>query len=116
MLKNIPADVAEIYTNTQIATASNAKAVYMLHDRCTHFCVMAKKLPEERAFFRTRVQNILSQLQMSLRITDKTSQGLFYLYDYCYALLERGGESDIENSLEILRILRDTFKKLLRRR
>ena len=87
----------------------------MLHDRGMSFLLLAQSAPLGKSFYCIKVQNILSQLQRSLRITDSVSQSLFYLYDYCYLCLERGGDSAIADVLEILGILKDTFRKLLRR-
>lgn len=108
-------DVAGYYAKVQIETASKKKAVYMLHERSIFFCVKARETPGEKKFYCAKAQNILSQLQASLKISDSISQGIFYLYDYCYILLGRGNDIDISNAIEILNILNSAFYRLLRR-
>jgi flagellin-specific chaperone FliS len=110
-----PANVAEHYFRNQIDTASKRKAICMLHDRCMFFLLKILSTDGEKASFLIKAQNILSQLQLSLLIHDSVSQSLFYLYDYCYLSLERGKDQDINNSLEIIGILRDTFRRLSKR-
>jgi len=109
------AHAAEVYFKTHIETASHRKAIYLLHERCV-FCLMKNLFVSQKksdAFL--GVQTILSHLQWSLSLNDTISKGLFYLYDYCLLCLRRGNEKDIASALEILTILRDTFKKLLKR-
>ena len=110
------ADVAEYYTKVQIETASKKKAVCMLHERCMFFILRAQTAPaDKKKFYCAKAQNILSQLQSSLHITDSISQGIFYLYDYCYVILGRGKDGDLVNALEIINILNSAFRSLLRR-
>jgi len=108
-------DAADYYFRTQIETASKGKALCMLHERCMFFLLKTHSLTNEKKFFLNKVQNILTQLQLSLRINDPISQGLFYLYDYCYLCLDRGNDQDIANSLDILGILQDAFRELFKR-
>jgi flagellin-specific chaperone FliS len=110
-----PAAIADQYFRSQIDTASKRKAICMLHDRCMFFLLKTLSTSNEKPVLLIKAQNILSQLQLSLLIHDAVSQSLFYLYDYCYLCLERGEQQDIGNSLEIIGILRDTFKKLSKR-
>ena len=108
-------DVADYYFRTQIETASQGKAICMLHERCIFFLLKTHFMTKEKPFYLAKVQNILTQLQLALRIQDPISQSLFYLYDYCYLCLERGNEQDITNALDILGILHDAFRKLIRK-
>jgi flagellin-specific chaperone FliS len=107
-------DAADYYFRTQIETSSKSKAICLLHGRCMFFLLKTNGRVHEKKFFLNKVQNILTQLQLALKINDPISQGLFYLYDYCYLSLERGNDRDIANTLDILGILHDTFRKLLR--
>jgi flagellar biosynthetic protein FliS len=110
------ADVAEFYTKVQIETASKKKAVSMLHERCVFFILKAQAAAaDKKKFYCAKAQNILSQLQASLNINDSISQGIFYLYDYCYVILGRGKDGDLANALEIINILNSAFRRLLRR-
>ncbi len=109
-------EAAKHYADFQVQTAAHPKRISMLHVRCVELVLMAG---EEGGGLKKRIvldkaQNILSQLQAALRLGDAVSQGLFYLYDYCYALLQRGDEADLRNVLEILVVLRKTFDELLK--
>ena len=115
MPSSTQADVAEYYTKVQIETASKKKAVLMLHERCMFFVLKAQSTPDKKKTFCAKAQNILSQLQASLKINDSISQGIFYLYDYCYVILGRGNDSDLANALEIINILNSAFRRLVRR-
>jgi flagellin-specific chaperone FliS len=108
-------DAADCYLTMQIKTASKSKAIYMLHDRCIYFLLKSKIAPLEKSSLLRKAQNILSQLQMSLKVNDSVSSSLFYLYDYCYVCLERGYDQDRANALEILRMLQQTFRELLKK-
>lgn len=108
-------NAADNYFRTQIETTSKSKAICMLHERCIFFLQKSQSIANERSLFLKKVQNILTQLQLALKIQDPISQSLFYLYDYCYLCCERGNEQDTSNTIEILRILHDTFRMLLKR-
>jgi flagellar biosynthetic protein FliS len=108
-------DVADYYFRTQIETASKGKIICMLHERCIFFLLKIHSEAAEKKFFLLKVQNILTQLQLALRIQDPISQSLFYLYDYCYLCLEHGNEQDISNAIEILGMLYNTFRQLARK-
>ena len=105
-------NAAKRYAFMQIQTANKVKAVCMLHDKCVQFISAALDIPQERTGLIIKSQNILSQLQMSLVRDDKVSQSLFYLYDYCYVLLERTSDEDLNNAGDVLAVLRDTFRAL----
>jgi flagellin-specific chaperone FliS len=100
----------------QIVTASRNKQITMLHEKCV--ALIYKGIlctPDQKRHYLDQAQNILAQLQSALRIEDSVSQGLFYLYDYAYVLCESGITHDCHKALAIIRILRDTFRELLRR-
>jgi len=107
--------IARHYSTMQIETASKSKAVYMLHQRCLMLLLKAQSGATENARYRTKVQNILAQLQRSLVISDSVSRGLYYLYDYCYVCLQRNESADIGNVQAIMGVLHDAFRVLLRR-
>jgi flagellar biosynthetic protein FliS len=110
-----PRQVAHVYSKIQIETASKRKAIYMLHERCLSFLEKAQKLPDKKAYYRAKAQNILSQLQTALKLTDSTSQGIFYLYDYCYVSIDRSDAGGLENAARIMAAFTYTFRRLLRR-
>jgi len=108
--------VANYYKKMQIVTASRHKQITMMHEKCVNLILRAKKdTGTERRKFLDGAQNILAQFQSALRIEDDVSEGLFYLYDYSYMLLQKGGAEDVKKALEVLQILADTFRQLLMR-
>jgi flagellin-specific chaperone FliS len=108
-------NAASRYKDVQINTSTKVKAICMLHDRCVQFLVYALDIPAQKREFCIKSQNILSQLEMALTMDDQISKSLFLLYDYCYVLIEKGSETDVNNAGEILVGLRDTFRYLGRR-
>lgn len=109
-------EVSDYYMTMQIGTASRQKQLTMLHEKCVG--LISKAVIDsglERRALLDRAQNILAQFQAALRIEDGVSQGLFYIYDYTYMLLERGEEEDCIKAIDVMSILRDTFRELLLR-
>ncbi len=106
---------AKNYAKIQVETATVRRAICMLHEKCVQFLGAALDFPGQRPVFLAKSQNILSQLQMSLRVEDSVSEGLFLLYDYCYAALERGSDKDVTSAGNVMTTLRDTFRILARR-
>lgn len=107
-------DVSEHYTRMQIVTASRPKQITMMHEKCV--MDIAKAMEESGIERRRRLdnaQNILAQFQSAIRIEDNASEGLFYIYDYSYMLLERGEAGDCRKAIEVMSVIRDTFKDLL---
>lgn len=108
-------EAASQYAKLQIQTATKPKKICMLHARCVEFVAMAhERVNGERRDALNRAQNILAQLEASLGSDDPVSKSLFYLYDYCYVLLENGDETDIGNAFSVLAELRNTFDELFR--
>jgi flagellin-specific chaperone FliS len=108
-------EVAEYYAKVQIETATMPRVVCMLHDKCVQFISAALDTPPERRGLAAKAQNILFQLQMSLKDGDAISQSLFLLYDYCYVQLDRGADENLYNAGKLIAVLRDTFKYLAKR-
>ncbi|MBD3316322.1 MAG: hypothetical protein GF344_11090 [Chitinivibrionales bacterium] len=113
MNRSSPQEVAEYYNRLKVETAPLSKKIVMLHDRCVEQILIARdQTGDARRSLLDKAQNILSQLQSALRLNDDIAHGLFYLYDYCYAMLESGDAAQLSNSLAILIVLRDTFRSL----
>lgn len=107
-------EVAEHYTRMQIETAPRPKQITMMHEKCV--MDIARAMEESGVERRKRLdnaQNILAQFQSALRIEDEASEGLFYIYDYSYMLLERGEADDCRKAIEVMSIIRDTFRQQL---
>ena len=114
-MKLIESDIARHYSTMQIRTASRHKQLCMLHDKCVEHITVACTTtsgPHKRDRL-DKAQNILSQFQSALPIKDHISQSLFYLYDYCYVILESDSNENCAKALSVMKILRDTFRTLL---
>ena len=108
-------EAARRYTVMQLETASHPKIIWMIHAKCVHLIQQAALTD---AMFRKnlliRAQNLLAELEGSLKITDEVSKGLFYLYDYCYCLLDTDDPQDHSLALKVLSSLRDTLGTFLK--
>jgi len=106
--------VAKIYKCTGIKTSSNPRIVCMLHSKCVQLVQQAflasGKLQQDLI---TQAQNILAELEHALIIEDELSKGLFYIYDYCYSLLDDKDVTVQQRAIPLLSQLRDTFYQLL---
>lgn len=104
------------YTRMQIETASQSRLICILHEQsCVILQQAAASDAQLRRPFLNKVQNIIILLQRSLVIGDTTSRSLYHLYDYCFCQLENDDDRVIENSLRIMRTLRETFNQLHKR-
>jgi flagellin-specific chaperone FliS len=59
-----------------------------------------------------QAQNIIAQLERSLKVDDQLSRSLYLLYDYCYCQLEKDRVDEWRKALLIMSNLRDTFDQL----
>jgi flagellin-specific chaperone FliS len=113
-------EIALRYSRTQLETAGHPWIIWMLHAKCVHLIRQAQATrPHEGAHRKnllTHAQNLLAELEGSLKVTDELSKGLFYLYDYCYCLLDTEVPEDHALALKVLSVLRDTFAALLHKR
>ena len=106
--------VAKIYEQTRIRTSSNPRIIYLLHNKCVQLVQLARSADNnQKRELLVRAQNILAELEHALVIDDELSQGLFYIYDYCYSQLETEDSSGIELTIPLMSLLRDTFSQLL---
>lgn len=114
MKVSIP-DVVQHYKKIEIETASREKKLTVLHERCVDLIVASFVKPAEvKRCQLNKAQNILSQLEAALRIDDEVSKSLYYIYDYAYVLLERGRSDDCKKAIEVMSVIRDTFRTLLK--
>ncbi|MDD5672602.1 MAG: flagellar protein FliS [Chitinivibrionales bacterium] len=109
-------DIAAYYSRVQILSASKARLLCMLHEKCLFFCIKLRNNGAEFPVLAPRIQNILAQLQMSLIVNDTVSKGLFYLYDYCYVRLNAPDPDAVENVFDVMLVLFETFSRIARRR
>ena len=111
------AEIASYYSRMEIETSASPRIIWILHAKSVQILRQARATPDliKQRNQLNVVQNILAQLETSLKVNDELSQGLFYLYDYCYCLLETEEENKHAIALNILTMFRDTFRILLRK-
>lgn len=105
---------ANQYTKVSLETASKQKRILLLHERVSELITAARYSEDSRDVLLGKAKNIVARLRSSLRVTDETSKGLAYLYDYCYVLFERGANADLERASAVFPQLRELFEALLR--
>lgn len=109
-------DITAYYSALQVQTSGPEKSICMLHERCM-FHLYKQDIPgTDRKLHLMRAQNIIAQLQAALIIEDHVSKSLYYLYDYCYILVEKEGRENIEHARQIINVLNNTFRVLYRDR
>lgn len=115
MIATNSSDVAQHYAEMRIQTASVRSSVYLLHEKCGHLLGRARVYRQKRREYINRAQNILAQLQASLILDgDEVSESLYYLYDYCWTLLESGEDQDLVDAREVFSPLTAAYHVLLK--
>jgi len=112
--------ISEYYHEMQIKTLPQNARIAFLHQ--TMYDTVRQAILGEKKDVRGRldsVQNILVQL-MSIIKTDteetELAQHFLLLYDYLYVKLESADIVSMNDSLQILSVLNDTFDKLIKKR
>jgi flagellin-specific chaperone FliS len=109
-------DIARRYSQIQLLTAPHPQIIRTMHVNCVTLIKRAGTAdPVHRRNLLNHAQNILAELEGSLKVTDELSKGLFYLYDYCYCLLDTENPADHNLVLSVISLLRDTFSTLLQK-
>lgn len=104
------------YTRIQVQTATHARVICMLHEKCEQLIRLAiSSEVQDRRLQLDHAQNIIAQLERSLVNSDQVSKSLYLLYDYCYCSLESGVSSDCVKALGVIASLRDIFNFLNKR-
>jgi flagellin-specific chaperone FliS len=89
---------ATTYSDMQIQTAGKLKSLQLLHEAGGKFAREAINNSDRRKELIIKAQNILAQLQMTLRLQDQAvAELLFYEYDYMFTLLQKGDETSLRN-------------------
>ena len=113
-------EIAQRYSRTQLETAGHPWVIWILNAKCVRLIRQAQATEPQPGVHRknllTHAQNLLAELEGSLKVTDELSKSLFYLYDYCYCLLDTEAPVDHALALKVLSLLRDTFAALLHKR
>lgn len=111
------------YANSKIMTASPAELTLMLYDGAIKFCNIAQVAIEQKNIEKAhnnivKTQNIIVEFQATLDDKYPVAQDFNNVYEY---LLEKLKEANIkkdaqilEEVLEHLRTMRDTWKEVMR--
>jgi flagellin-specific chaperone FliS len=113
-------EIAERYSRTQLETAGHPWVIWMMHARCVHLIKSAQgAAPAEKVYKKNlliHAQNLLAELEGAIKVTDELSKSIFYLYDYCYCLIESDAPENLALAHKTLSLLRDAFAALLHKR
>ncbi|MBN1129978.1 MAG: flagellar protein FliS [Chitinispirillaceae bacterium] len=113
---NTNAEIARHYSRMRLETASHPQIIWQIHSKCAQLIKQAGGMDGgQRRTLLIHAQNLLAELEGSLKVTDEISKGLFYLYDYCYCLLDTSRSEDHELAFRILSTIRDALGALLRK-
>ena len=111
------------YANSKIMTASPAELTLMLYEGAIKFCNIAivaivKKEVEKAHNTITKVENIISEFQITLNHDYKVAEDFDNVYTYLkQRLVEANMKKDkeiLEEVLEHLRTMRDTWKEVMK--
>ena len=117
------AQTAEYYRRQQILTATPEQLTLMLYNGALKFINEGIKAIQEKSYEEAnnkliRVQNILSELQGTLKMEYEISTNLHALYDYAKRCLIEGNMKDdiakIEEAKEIITELRNAWHEAMK--
>lgn len=115
-------NVAKAYQNTTVTTASPAELTLMLYEGAIKFCNIAIIGLEKKDYAKVnenlvKAQNIIAELGATLDFNYPVSEEFKKIYDYIYQCLVEGNIkkdlSAIEEGLQYIREMRDTWKELM---
>lgn len=103
----------KVYARQQLQLATPPQIICKLHQRCAQLLQLCTTHSREDArSLIDQAQNIIAQLERSLKVDDQLSRSLYLLYDYCYCQLEKERVDEWRKALMIMSNLRDTFDQL----
>lgn len=111
------------YSNNKILTASPAELTLMLYEGAIKFCNIAIRAIEEKDIPKAhtnivKVENIIAEFQITLNHKYPIAKDFDAVYSYLKArLIEANFKKDkeiLEEVLEHLRTMRDTWKEVMR--
>ena len=111
------------YANSKVATATPAELTLMLYDGAIKFCNIAIMALEEKELEKAhnniiKVENIISEFQITLNHKYPVAKDFDAVYKYLKErLVEANVKKDkevLEEVLEHLRTMRDTWKEIMK--
>lgn len=111
------------YANSKVATATPAELTLMLYDGAIKFCNIAIMALEEKDLEKAhnniiKVENIISEFQITLNHKYPVAKDFDAVYKYLKErLVEANVKKDkevLEEVLEHLRTMRDTWKEIMK--
>lgn len=112
--------VSQYYRQMQIETMPQYNRIAFLHE--TMYSSVRRAILGNKKDVRKRldgVQNIILQLIAVIRTDDeedKIANGLLLLYDYLYEKLKSDDIVSMNDALQVLSVLHETFDKLMKKR
>lgn len=119
----MPINAALAYQNNKINTASPAELTLMLYEGAIKFCNIAMIAIDEKDFSKTniniiKVEKIITELRATLNFKYPVAQDFDKVYNYVYSRLItaniRKDKNILEEVLEHLRGMRDTWKDAMK--
>jgi flagellin-specific chaperone FliS len=113
--------VSSYYKQMQIETLPQYNRVAFLHE--TMYNTVRQAILGEKKDIRNRLDSVQDILVQLISVVKKDGEeeneiaaGLLLLYDYIYTKLENSDTVSMNESLEILSVLHETFDKLMKKR
>jgi len=119
----MPMNAAAAYQDNRIKTASSAELTLMLYEGAIKFCNIAKGAIEEQDISKAnlniiKAEKIITELRSNLDFKYPVAQDFENVYNYVYGrLVEANIRKDkeiLEEVLEHLRGIRDTWKEVMK--
>lgn len=117
-------NAAQLYQGTKINTASPAELTLMLYEGAIKFCNKALYALEQNDLVKVnenliKAQKIIMEFRSTLDFKYEVAKNFEMVYDYIYRrLVDANIKKDkaiIEDALKYIRIMRDTWKEVMRR-
>ena len=119
----MPMNAAAAYQNNKIKTASSAELTLMLYEGAIKFCNIAIGAMDVRDICKAnlnilKAEKIITELRSNLDFKYPVAQDFDNIYEYIYGKLVqaniRKNKDIIEEVLEHLRGIRDTWKEVIK--
>lgn len=119
-----PRNVAQLYGQNRVLTASPAELTLMLYEGAIKFCNIASEAIDEKNIEKAhnnirKAENIIAELQATLDHKYPVAKDFDNVYDYIYRrLVEANISKDkdiLADATEQIRGMRDTWKEVMKK-